>query len=316
MYSLSNSGDLLYWHVGSDGQREFVWVTRSGEISPIDPSWAGQFESVALSPDGERLVATVGDEGQTDLWIKQLDRGPASLLTFTDGLNRRPTWTRDGLSVTFITDREDNRDVYVKRVDGIGSAEVVRDLAVNVDEGFWSPDGDWLIYRTGISGEERDIFAWRSGPDSATVPVAATPGVDEVAPALSPDGQWLAYVSNETGRQEVWVRPFPDVAAGRRQLSVQGGTEPVWAHSGQELFYKSQGNLMVVSVQTGPTFTTGEVRQLFSTLGYFHFPVHRSYDVTADDQRFVMIRVQEAAGAAELILVLNFFEELKRLVPN
>jgi Tol biopolymer transport system component len=218
------------------------------------------------------------------------------------------------LSVTFITDRGDNRDLFVKRVDGMGSAEVLRDLAVNVDEGFWAPDGDWLIYRTGITGEERDIFAWRSGPDSATVPVAVLPGVDEVAPALSPDGQWLAYVSNETGRQEVWVRPFPDVTVGRRQISVQGGTEPVWANSGQELFYKSQGNLMVVDVQTGPTFTTGEVRQLFSTLDYYPFAVHHTYDVTEDDERFLMIRLKEGEGAAELILVQNFFEELKEKV--
>jgi len=313
MYSLSSSGDLVYWQMPgvTDGQKELVWVTRSGEVSPVDPDWTGEFESVELSPDGNRLVATVGVERETDLWIKELDRGPVSLLTFTDGLNRRPTWTSDGLSVTFITGRGDNRDLYVKRVDGIGSAEVLRDLAVNVDEGFWAPDGDWLIYRTGISGEERDIFAWRSGPDSATVPVAALPGVDEVAPALSPNGQWLAYVSNETGRQEVWVRPFPDVTVGRRQISVQGGTEPVWAHSGQELFYKSQGNLMAVDVQTGPTFTTGEVRQLFSTEGYYPFVVHHAYDVTEDDERFLMIRLKEGEGAAELILVQNFFEELK-----
>ncbi len=318
--ALSASGTLAYVAGGlsTDVRRELVWVERDGSVQAIDPGWTGEFESVALSPDGERLAVTIGFESETDLWIKQLDRGPASLLTFTDGLNRRPTWTRDGLSVTFVTDREENRDLYVKRADGVGSAEVVRDLAVNVDEGFWSPDGDWLVYRTGISGEERDIFAWRSEPDSVTVPVAAAPGVDEVAPALSPDGRWLAYVSSETGRREVWVRSFPDVEAGRWQISVRGGTEPVWAHSGQELFYKSRGNLMVVGVQTDPTFATLEVRELFSTQGYYPFVVHHTYDVTADDQRFVMIRRQAQAtrGATELIMVENFFEELKARVGN
>ena len=316
--ALSAGGTLAYVAGGlsASDTRELVWVERDGSVQAIDPGWTDAFESMALSPDGERLAVTVGSRGESDLWIKQLDRGPASLLTFTDGLNRRPRWTPDGLSVTFITDREDNRDLYVKRVDGAGSAEVVRDLAVNVDEGFWSPDGHWLIYRTGSIGGEPDIFAWRSGSDSVTVPVAAAPGVGEVAPTLSPDGQWLAYVSNETGRSEVWVRSFPDAETYRRLISSEGGGEPVWAHSGQELFYKSQGNLMVVRVQTGPTFEAGELRQLFSTRGYLSFATHRSYDVTEDDQRFVMIRLQEAGSATELIVVENFFEELEERVPN
>ena len=313
--ALSKSGRLVYVATaGAVTLREIVWVERNGTASQIDPDWTGSFESVALSPDGTRLAVTVGAVAETDLWIKQLDRGPASLLTFTDGLNRRPSWTRDGLSVTFISNREGTRDLYVKRADGVGSAEVVLDLAVTIDEGFWSPDGEWLIYRAGMTSEERDIFAWRSGPDSTTVPVAAEPGVDELAPALSPDGRWLAYVSNETGRDEVWVRPFPDVEAGRWQISVQGGTEPLWAHSGQELFYKSQGSLMVVGVQTDPTFAALEVRELFSTGGYFPFGAHRAYDVTADDQRFVMIRLPDESS--ELIVVENFLEELKGRVPN
>ena len=316
--ALSAGGTLAYVAGGlsASDTRELVWVERDGSVQAIDPDWTDAFESMALSPDGKRLAVAIGSTGGSDLWIKQLDRGPASLLTFTDGLNRRPRWTPDGLSVTFISDREDNRDLYVKRVDGIGSAEVVRDLAVNVDEGFWSPDGDWLIYRAGTTEAEPDIFAWRSGPDSATVPVATAPGVDEVAPTLSPDGQWLAYVSNETGRSEVWVRSFPDAETYRGLISAEGGTEPVWAHSGQELFYKSQGNLMVVSVQTGPTFEAGEVRQLFSTQGYLSFATHRGYDIAVDDQRFVMLRLQEAGDATELVVVTNFFEELKRLVPN
>jgi hypothetical protein len=205
--------------------------------------------------------------------------------------------------------------LYVKRADGVGSAEPRLDLAVDVDEGLWSPHGDWLVYRTGTITGERDIFAWRSGPDSATISVAADPAWDELAPALSPDGRWVAYVSSETGRQEVWVRPFPDVEAGRWQVSVQGGTEPVWAHSGRELFYKSQASLMVVGVQTEPTFATLEVRELFSTQGYFPFATHRSYDVAADDQRFVMIR-EPQAEAYQLIVVENFFEELKAKVGN
>jgi serine/threonine-protein kinase len=317
--ALSETGRLVYMSgTNREAISEVVWVDRDGTAVPIDPSWPGDFESVALSPDGTRLAVTLGGVGQSAIWIKQLDRGPASLLTFADSLNRRPTWTRDGRSVTFISVRGGNRDLYVKRADGVGSAEVVLDLAADVNEGFWSPDGDWLIYRTGTIVGVRDIFALRSGPDSVTVPVAADPGFDEFAPALSHDGRWLAYVSDETGRAEVWVRPFPDVEAGRWQVSVQGGTEPVWAHSGRELFYKSPNRLMVVGVQTSPTFATLEARELFSKQGYFDFSTHRAYDVTADDQRFVMISTTLGGetGTGYLIVVENFFEELKAKVGN
>jgi serine/threonine-protein kinase len=317
--ALSETGRLVYV-----GQRttttlsEAVWVDRDGTAETVDPNWIGQFESVALSPDGTRLAATLGSVTQTEVWIKQLDRRPASRLTFMDGLNRRPAWTRDGRSVTFISIRGGNRDLYAKRADGAGSADVVLDLAADVDEGFWSPDGDWLIFRTGTMDGERDIFALRSGPDSATVPVAADSRFDEIAPVLSPDGRWLAYVSNETGQDEVWVRPFPNVDAGRWQVSFRGGTEPLWAHSGRELFYKSQGSMKVVGVQTSPTFATLEVRELFSTRDYFNFAYHRSYDVSADDQRFVMIRTNAVGEPAigDLIVVENFFEELKAKLGN
>jgi len=317
--ALSASGTLAYVTGGLSTSitRELVWVERDGSVQVIDPGWRDDFESVALSPDETRLAVTIGVVTVgTDLWIKRLDGGPASLFTFTDGLNRRPTWAPDGMSVTFISDRDGNRDMYVKPADGVGLAVRVLDLAANVDEAFWSPDGEWIIYRSGIVGGERDIFARRAGPDSATVSVAAAPGVDELAPTLSPDGQWLAFVSNETGRNEVWVRPFPDVQTGLRQISTQGGTEPVWAHNGQELFYKSQGSLLAVNVQTSPDFSTGEVRRLFSTGGYFSFGVHRTYDVAGDGQRFVMIRFAGTGVETELVFVENFFELLKERVGS
>jgi serine/threonine-protein kinase len=303
--------------VGEIEGRQLVWVKRDGTARPIDPEWTGIFRTVALSPDGTRLAVSItGDAGQ-DLWVKQLERGPASRLTFTDGLDRRPTWMPDGQSVMFQSERGDNRDLYMTHADGRGSAELVLDLAGHVDQGLWSASGDWLIYRTGITGGEgRDIFAWRSGPDSATVPVATAPGIDEHSPALSPDGKWLAYVSNETGRWEVYVRPVPNVETARWQVSVQGGTEPVWAHSGRELFFRSDLAQMVADAVTTPTFSPGPPRALFSLQGYATQPVHALYDVSADDQRFVMIRLASHTQGRGLILVENFFEELKARVGN
>ncbi len=315
--AVSETGTLLYTAGAHEPSRQVVWVTREGVATPVDPDWLGPYESVALSPDGRRLAVGSGFGAEPQLWIKELDTGPLTTLTFEGSLNRRPTWTADGQAVTFISDRANNRDLYVKRADGVGSAEPVMDLAADVDEGFWSPLGDWLVYRTGISGGEgRDIFAWRSGPDSATVPVAADPGFDERSPALSPDGRWLAYGSDESGRWEVYVRSFPDVDARRWQISVRGGTSPAWGHSGRELFYWGEGSLMAMEVVPAPTFVRGQTRALFSAEGYFNAGTRSTYDITADDQRFVMIRDAEALVETDLVIVQNFFEELKAKVGN
>jgi len=308
--AVSASGTLAYV-AGRPAQVDdsrLVWVRRDGSTEEIDPGWRARFEGMALSADESRLAVTLGRETDTDIWIKPLDAGGRSLLTFTDGVNRRPAWTPDDRSVTYVTGRAGDRDLYVKRADGSGSPEVVLDLPVTVDEGFWSRDGEWLILRTGKAGEERDIVAWRAGtPSEDLIPVATDPGIDEVAPALSPDGHFLAYVSDESGRQEVWVRAFPAVEAGRWRVSLEGGTEPVWARNGRELFYKSGGNLVSVAVETDPVFSHGEEEALFSVRGYFQFNVNHAYDVAADGERFVMIRLPDPE--AELVVVENFLGE-------
>ena len=216
----------------------------------------------------------------------------------------------------FQSERGDNRDLYMTHADGRGSAELVLDLAGHVDQGLWSASGDWLIYRTGITGGEgRDIFAWRSGPDSATVPVATAPGIDEHSPALSPDGKWLAYVSNESGQDEIYVRPFPNVREARWQVSTGGGTEPMWAHDGREIFYRNGSEDMVaVSVTTEPTFALGGYRKMGSVSTYRSDLNHRIYDVAADDERLLMIRARGGTEGSELVLVQNFFEELNEKV--
>jgi len=315
--AISEKGTLLYTTGSRSASRQVVWVTRDGEATPVDPDWLGPYESVALSPDGRRMAVGTGFGVESKLWIKSLDTGPLTMLTFEGSLNRRPTWTADGQAVTFISDRGNNRDLYVKRGDGVGAAEPVLDLAAEVDEGFWSPDGEWLIYRTGISGGEgRDIFAWRSGPDSVTVPVAADPRFDERSPALSPDGRYLAYMSDESGRWEVYVCSFPELQAGRWQISVRGGTTPAWSHSGRELFYRSGQDLMAVEVVTTPTFAPGQQKVLFSAAEYVDSGSRSGFDITADDQRFVMIRNDEAQVEGDLVIVQNFFEELKQGVAN
>jgi serine/threonine-protein kinase len=186
------------------------------------------------------------------------------------------------------------------------------DEDLRIDEVTYSPDGEWLVYR--VLAATRDLYARRVGSDSSVALLATE--FEETSPAVSPDSRWLAYASNESGRSEVYVRPFPNTNVGKWLVSTDGGQEPVWAHSGRELFYKGGGNLMVVEVLPGAIFVTGERRVLFSVREFFSVGRHQRYDVTPDDQRFVMIRSLEGANAGELIVVENFFEELKAKVGN
>jgi hypothetical protein len=150
-----------------------------------------------------------------------------------------------------------------------------------------------------------------------TIPVSAQPGIDERSPVLSPNGRWLAYVSNETGEDEIWVRPFPDVDAGSRRVS-QGGTavEPVWSNSGGELFFRTADGVMALEVTDPGTFATGEVRTLFENDGFLYFISHRRYAFDGEGDRFLMMRGLSLEVPAELMLVQNFLEEVKARLAN
>jgi Tol biopolymer transport system component len=325
--ALSQSGRLVYSTSGSATGVEVVWVDREGGTTTIEPGWtltpSGESGPV-LSPDGSRLAISVRGPDGVHLWIKEIG-GPFQRLTFEGAGstsfwgNARPTWTRNGQAVTFVSDRGENRDLYVKRADGSAGAEVLLDDVRTVDEGSYSPDGGWLVYRLGDTDGDRDLYAIRPGVDSVATPLVAATGFDETAAALSPDGQWLAYVSNESGRSEVYVRSFPNVAETKRQISIEGGAEPVWAHSGRELFYKNAAReLVAATVRTDPSFAVVEREPLFTLpLGASYYAFHSQYDISQDDERFIMFRTPgaaEAANVSELVVVENFFEELKAKV--
>jgi Tol biopolymer transport system component len=298
---------------GGGEVKELVWVDRGGEATPIDPSWREELESVSISPSGARAAVTIGSLGDTEIWVKELDTGAARRLTNYQGMNRRPVWSPDEASLAFISDRGGPRAVYSVPVDGIATPDLLLEHPdEDVDEVLWSPDGDWLIYRTGTTQDHRDVFARRLHPDTVTIAVAARPGIDERSPALSPDGRWLAYVSNETGEDEVWVRPFPDVGRGSRQISVGGAVEPVWSESRNELFFRARRELTAVEIGEGGDFSMGEMDLLFPSSPYMFFTSHRAYDFDEGRDRFAMIRTaQEEGTPAQLILVQNFMEEVR-----
>jgi len=317
-FAVSASGDLAYWTSPDDEvvTRELMWVDRHGVATSVDTTWKAEFESVEVSPSGTRAALTIGWWDDTEVWLKTLDDGPARKLTSYQGMNRRPVWAPDETALAFISERGGRRAVYTVPADGIGSAELLLEHpGEDIDEVQWSSDGDWLIYRTGTQVNNRDIYARRLRPDTATIAVSARPGIDERAPTLSPDGRWVAYVSNETGRSEVWVRSFPDVERGSRQVSVDGGGEPVWSDSGDELFFRGGGRLVSVKIEDNENFATGEVQTLFLDTAYWAFSSHRAYAFDGHRDRFLMIRTISVEPArAELILVENFVEEVKAMV--
>jgi serine/threonine-protein kinase len=319
---LGRDGTLLYLK-GGEAQREngeMVWVDRRGGVEPVDPDWtfrAGAQAGVSLSPDGSRLAMSISGDG-IHLWIKQLDRGPLTRLTFEGGSNRRAVWTPDGSRLRFISNRGDGGfDVWEKRADGSAEARLLLDLSPEIFEIIQSPDGEIVAVRTGGNTGDRDIQLVTGG-DSATTTLLSG-SFDETGPTLSPDGRWMAYVSDESGRPEIYVRPFPAAGASRVQVSKNGGREPLWAHSGRELFYVSEDrNMMAAQVSTDPTFqVTGEETLFPLGTSYHRAVVHRYYDVTADDQRFVMARQLQAADQSDvpdLILAEHWLAELQDLV--
>jgi serine/threonine-protein kinase len=317
-------GDAL---LGAINTAELVWVDRNGAVTAVDAGWDFTLPAaagVAVSPDGARLALGIRQAGVDNIWIKQSDRtrGPLSRLTFGDDGDLLPRWTPDGESVLFTTFGATPPTLSSKNADGTGTADVLLALEQPITEGRWTPDGEWLLVRTGRNAANvRDIWGLRPAVDSVPVPFL-TEQFDETSPTVSPDGKWLAYASNETGRYEVYVRPFPDTDAGRWQVSTNGGTEPVWAHSGRELFYLGPSEMIAAQVTTEPAFNRGEQRALFSHGSeYVRGNTYSAYDVSPDDQRFVMIRnTISAAGQVQdstrLMLVENWFEELKAKVGN
>jgi hypothetical protein len=309
----SPSGSLVYAHgAGGSTDNAMVRVSRDGAITQIDTAWHGEFNSVALSPEGRRLAVGVGSGGALNIWIKQLDRGPSTRLTF-GGQDRRPFWSPDGRTVAYVRDSNNTSAVYARPADGGGQDRLLVRLDRLIQEGEWSRDGRWILVRTdnGQAGAG-DIVAVRTSGDSTPVPVASSP-YTELHPALSPDGHWLAYTSNESGINEVYVRPFPDAHGGRWQVSNGGGSEPRWSRDGRELFYlDGDVRLNAVQVRTVPTFSSAGRTSLFNASSFVVAGFHQSYDVTPDGRAFVFVSPRRAGaqGASQLVWADRWFSDV------
>ncbi len=295
--ALSAEGTLLYTTGGrGDDPREVVWVEPDGSVEPVDPGWVGDFRTLGVSPNGRRLAVSIFAEGEEQIWVKELPDGPLSKITFDGPAAWRPSWSPDGRDVLYVSLQGITPDAWSKRADGSAPAELLLDLAAPVQEAFRSRDGEWLVYRT----TPRDIIGISRAGD--TVALVATP-FEERAPALSPDGRWLAYQSDEAGRYEVFVRPFPATSTAKWQVSNGGGTVPRWSPDGRVLYYRGTGNVVAVEVLPGPSFIAGARRTLFG-LGSFA-DEEGSWDIAPDGRRCAMIRDRGVAEPVGLVVIEN-----------
>jgi Tol biopolymer transport system component/predicted Ser/Thr protein kinase len=321
-FSISSMGSLVYVPGGLQAGVEFTmaWVDRKRTEQPL-PAPPHAYGNPRLSPDGRQVVLEIADAGKDDIWIYDLVRDTLTRLTF-EGLNGYPVWTPDGKRVAYRS-LAGLPNIYWKPADGSGTEERLTTVGgLNQTPYSFSPDGRTLVYNE---------FSGKTGYDLWVLPMQGerkpqlflqTP-FNERAPRLSPDGRWLAYVSDESGRYEVYVRPFPG-PGGKWQVSTEGASEVTWSPKGNELFYRTgeqREKMMVVDIQTQPSFSTDKPRQLFEG-PYANSAAAGSmaadYSIAADGQRFLMLKPreqQQQTTLTQIVVVQNWFEELKQRVP-
>ncbi|MEO5741460.1 MAG: protein kinase [Vicinamibacterales bacterium] len=304
---LSRTGTLVYVAGGVEGTRTLVWVDRTGREEMI-PAPLRPYYTPRLSPDGTRVVVFAND-AERDLWAWDFARASLTRLTVTPTTETFGVWTPDGRRVVFASGR---RALYWRAADGTGVVERLLEGSEGVLPMSISPDGTRLVYSRGPV-RTADLHVLTLDAERRSEPLIVTE-FGEWSAEISPDGRWLAYQSNSSGQDEVYVRPFPAVDRGLWKISTAGGDEPLWSADGRELFYRTQAGLMRVPLETTSGFTAG-VPSLLVAGAYFG-GAGRSYDISRDGQRFLMLKARidpndPLAGLTQIIVVQHWMEELK-----
>jgi len=300
-----------------------VWLDSSGKIQPLVTK-PGLYFNPRVSPDGQRLALAVSGGTGYDIWVYDAQRDSMTRLTFTGQDTRWPVWTPDGKHIAFRTSSQSGTSLNWIRADGGGEAQRLLESKYETVAHSFSPDGRRLAYYE-VNPE--------TGPDLWTLPLDLSnpehpkPGKPElflrtpfaeVAPVFSHDGRWIAYFSEESGKREVYVRPFPG-PGGKWQISTDGGAYPVWSRNGRELFYETPDSFIMVAEFTtkGDSFAAGKPRLWSQTQIFDTGNVHA--DLAPDGKRFAVFPRRETAGedktALHVTFLLNFFDELRRRVP-
>jgi Tol biopolymer transport system component len=310
-YDVSSTGSMVYVP-GSvrAAQLKLVWVDRKGTEQPV-PAPAHNYVLPRVSPDGKHVASGI-EEADSQIWLYDLGRDTLTRLTFEGTANVDPIWTPDGKRILF---KGSGNRLFWQSADGSGAAEALTssELSTNNVPGSWTPDGQVLAFMEINPNTGYDVYTLLL-KDRKPQPFVGTPSI-ETAPRFSPDGHFIAYTSDESGRLEIYVRPYPG-PGGKWQVSTDGGGEPVWNPKGRELFYRVGNKMMAVDVSTEGTFSAGKPKVLFEGA---YVPTPRSfpdYDVSPDGQRFLMLKATEQAAPTQINVVLNWFEELKQEAPT
>jgi len=288
-----------------------VWVDHKGKAQAIT-AFKAPFYGPRLSPDGQRIVyVTAGREFQ--VWVYDVNRGTANRVT-GEGRALQPEWTPDGKRLIFPWFKTGVANLYWQPADGSAAMERLTTSDYFQSSGSWSPDGATLALVEGHPDTGWDIFLLDLKSRRTTAFLNSP--TDEAFPEFSPDGRWMAYASDESGRMEVYVRPFPG-PGGKWLISQEGGIAPLWTRDGKQLFYYQAdgGQIWAVDIRTNGGFSASKPRLLFKATGWLAGGPIRTWDVSPDGQRFLMVKLDEVkpTPVTEMVLVTNWSQDLQHL---
>ena len=311
--TFSGDGTLIYLPTGQVSNSSLVWVDRDGRSEPLLER-QGTIDEPRLSPDEQRITFTMWNEAGRHVWIFDPDRGTTNPLTF-DRQNARGIWTPDGNAIIFASNRSGFFSIYSIPAGG-GEAEPLVMRGRNLVVTSLSRGGEFLF---SPGPTLSDIWVSSLEGDREPQPIREN-RFHERSAVFSPDGQWIAFTSDRSRTDEIYVQPYPSEGGIERieQISNNGGRQPVWSHDGRELFYRSDDSMMVVPIQMEPTFKAGAPQLLFEgAYSDAYYGSTSNYDITDDGQRFLMVKSSALRGTGDTLrVVLNWFEELTRLVPT
>jgi serine/threonine protein kinase/Tol biopolymer transport system component len=329
-YAISSAGTLIYLpetaSSAESSQRTLVWDDRYGNEEPLKVE-SGDYRGLRISPDGNRVALSIGDNGSQDIHILDLIHGFPKKITSGTEYDLFPLWSFDSKRIYYSSNRNNTAGaIYCKAASGTGEAERLsfpgNQYLYPVS---WSHNGKNMILLKYLALDRFDISILSMEEPHELKPLLHDDKHNEFQPQISPDGRWIAYVSTEEGLEDIYIRSFPEIDKVKEKFSTKGGLCPLWSKDGQELFYRKGNSVIAVVIETAPTLRPGESEELFS--GPYVSPIIKGgeissnpWDIHPDNQRFLMIKeagaaASGAAGPRKINIILNWFEELKQRIP-